>query len=172
MAKAKVTVKRTGGKKLEKFLREAGKGGVSGVKAGFFSDATYQDGTPVAAVAAWNEFGTKNVPERPFFRWAITEMEDGIANIIKAGIDPQRMVVDDHLADTVGAYAAGQVQESITSLREPPNAPSTVARKRKKLGGKKGVGGGENPLIDTGFMRDSVGWSVDGGPTQYQEVEQ
>ena len=161
MAKVKVTVKRTGGKKLQRLLREAGKGGVSGVAVGFFSDAKYQDGTPVAAVAAWNEFGTKNIPERPFFRQAIAGMEDGIANIIKARIDPRRMVVDEQLADRVGLYAAAQVQESITSLREPPNAPSTIARKRKKLGGKKGVGGGENPLIDTGFMHDSVTWQVE-----------
>ena len=161
MAKVKVTVKRTGGKKLERFLREAGKGGVSGVKVGFFSDAKYQDGTPVAAVAAWNEFGTKNIPERPFFRQAIAGMEDGIANIIKARIDPKKGIVDERLADVIGAYAAVQVQESITSLREPPNAPSTIARKRKKLGGKKGVGGGENPLIDTGFMHDSVTWQVE-----------
>ena len=172
MAKAKVTVKRTGGRKLEKFLKEAGRGGVSGVAVGFFSDARYDDqkGTPVAAVAAWNEFGTKNIPERPFFRQAIAAMEDGIANIVKAGIDPQRMVVDDRLADTVGAYAAGQVQESITNLRDPSSADSTVATKRKKLHGKKGAKAisPSNPLIDTGFMRDSVGWSVDGGPTQYQ----
>ena len=161
MAKVKVTVKRTGGKKLQRLLREAGKGGVSGVKVGFFSDAKYQDGTPVAAVAAWNEFGTKNITERPFFRNALAEMEDGIANIIKAGIDPKKMVVDEQLADRVGLYAAAQVQESITALRDPPNAPETIARKRKKLHGKKGVGGGENPLIDTGFMHDSVTWQVE-----------
>ena len=161
MANIKVSVKRTGGKKLQRLLREAGKGGVSGVKVGFFSTAKYQDGTPVAAVAAWNEFGTKTIPERPFFRNALAEMEDGIANIIKAGIDPKKMVVDDRLAGRVGEYVAGQVQESITALKDPPNAPETVARKRKKLHGKKGVGGGENPLIDTGFMHDSVTWQVE-----------
>ena len=74
MAKVKVTVKRTGGKKLQRLLREAGKGGVSGVKVGFFSTAKYEDGTPVAAVAAWNEFGTKTIPERPFFRRALAEV--------------------------------------------------------------------------------------------------
>ena len=161
MAKVKVTVKRTGGKKLQRLLREAGKGGVSGVKVGFFSTARYEDGTPVAAVAAWNEFGTKTIPERPFFRNALAEMEDGIANIIKAGIDTKKMVVDDRLAGRVGEYVAGQVQESITALKDPPNAPETVARKRKKLHGKKGVGGGEDPLIDTGFMHDSVTWQVE-----------
>ena len=161
MANIKVSVKRTGGKKLQRLLREAGKGGVSGVKVGFFSTAKYQDGTPVAAVAAWNEFGTKNIPERPFFRNSLAGMEDGVTNIIKAGIDTKKMVVDEQLADRVGLYAASQVQESITALKDPPNAPSTIARKRKKLGGKKGVGGGENPLIDTGFMHDSVTWQVE-----------
>ena len=161
MAKVKVTVNRTGGKKLQRLLREAGKGGVSGVKVGFFSTARYQDGTPVAAVAAWNEFGTKNITERPFFRRALAEVEDGVSNIIKAGIDTKKMVVDDRLAGRVGEYVAGQVQESITALKDPPNAPETVARKRKKLHGKKGVGGGENPLIDTGFMHDSVTWQVE-----------
>ena len=161
MAKVKVTVKRTGGKKLQRLLREAGKGGVSGVKVGFFSTAKYEDGTPVAAVAAWNEFGTKTIPERPFFRRALAEVEDGVTNIIKAGIDTKKMVVDDRLAGRVGEYVAGQVQESITALKDPPNAPETVARKRKKLHGKKGVGGGENPLIDTGFMHDSVTWQVE-----------
>ena len=161
MATLRVTTQRRGGKKLQRLLREAGKGGVSGVKVGFFSTARYEDGTPVAAVAAWNEFGTKTIPERPFFRQAIAGMEDGIANIIKAGIATEKMVVDDRLAGRVGEYVAGQVQESITALKDPPNAPETVARKRKKLHGKKGVGGGENPLIDTGFMHDSVTWQVE-----------
>ena len=69
MARVSVKVQRRGGKKLQRLLREAGKGGVSGVKGGFFSTAKYDDkrGTPVAAVAAWNEFGTETIPERPFF---------------------------------------------------------------------------------------------------------
>ena len=191
MARVSVKVQRRGGKKLQRLLREAGKGGVSGVKVGFFSTARYEDGTPVAAVAAWNEFGTgphtiaakpgkvlaftgsggetvfvrqvnhPGIPERPFFRQAIAGMEDGIANIIKAGIDPQRMVVDEQLADRVGLYAAGQVQESIVALKDPPNSPATIAQKRKKLHGKKGTGGGETPLIDTGAMLDAVAWEVE-----------
>ena len=170
MANLNVKVTKRGGDKLRRFLREAGKGGVKGIKVGFFSEAKYQDGTPVAAVAAWNEFGTKTIPERPFFRRAVADMEDGVTKILKANIDPEKMVVDRHLADTVGAYAAGQVQESITSLREPPNAPSTIARKRKKLHGKKGTGG-ENPLIDTGFMGSAVGWSVDNGSVNHPRAE-
>ena len=191
MARVSVKVQRRGGKKLQRLLREAGKGGVSGVKVGFFSTAKYQDGTPVAAVAAWNEFGTgphtiaakpgkvlaftgsggetvfvrqvnhPGVPERPFFRNALAESERGVSNILAKGIDTKKMVVDEHLAGRVGAYVQGKIQDSIVALNDPPNSPATIAQKRKKLHGKKGTGGGETPLIDTGFMRDSVTWQVE-----------
>ena len=144
----------TGGDKLRRILRDAGKGGVNNVEVGFFESARYPNGTPVAAVAAWNEFGTKrdgeqHVPERPFFRQAIAEMKDGLVNILKAGIDPKEGVVDRQLANRLGAYAQGQVQKSITKLDAPPNAPATVAAK-----------GSSNPLIDEGTMRQAVTWKV------------
>ena len=112
MAKVTVKVQQRGGKKLRRLLREAGKGGVSGVKVGFFSTAKYQDGTPVAAVAAWNEFGTKTIPERPFFRNALAESERGVSRISsQAGIDTEKMVVDEQLAGRVGwaHMSAGQI---------------------------------------------------------------
>ena len=176
MAKVTVKVQQRGGEKLRRLLREAAKRRDTTVEVGFFSTAKYDDkrGTPVAAVAAWNEFGTETIPERPFFRRALAEVEDGVTKIVKAGIDTEKMVVDDRLAGRVGAYVAGQIQESITALKYPPNAPETVARKRKKLHGKKPKGpskGVENPLIDTGHMRNSVGWSVDGGAVQYPKTQ-
>ena len=150
MARVTVKVQRRGGQRLKRLLREAGKGGVSGVQVGFFSTARYEDGTPVAAVAAWNEFGTETIPERPFFRRAIAEAEDGIAKVIRRGIDTEKMVVDERLAGRVGAHVQGEIQESITSLREPPNAPETIKRK-----------GSSNPLVDTGHMLQSVTFVVD-----------
>jgi len=36
------------------------------VRVGIFESAKYEDGTPVAAVAFWNEYGTANIPPRPF----------------------------------------------------------------------------------------------------------
>ncbi len=158
MARVSVKVQRRGGKKLGRLLREASKRRDTTVEVGFFSEARYQDGTPVAAVAAWNEFGTETIPERRFFRRALAEVEDGVTNIVKAGIDTEKMVVDDRLADRVGAYVAGQVMESITALRTPKNAPVTARHK-----------GSTNPLIDTGMMRASVGWRVDKGAAEYPE---
>ena len=162
MAKVTVKVQQRGGEKLRRLLREAAKRRDTTVEVGFFSTAKYDDkkGTPVAAVAAWNEFGTEDIPERPFFRRALAEVEDGVTKIVKAGIDTEKMVVDDRLAGRVGAYVAGQVQESITALKEPPNAPGTVRQK-----------GSNNPLLDTVHMRNSVGWSVDGGAVQYTKTQ-
>ena len=161
MAKVTVKVQQRGGKKIQRLLREAGKGGVSGVKVGFFSTARYEDGTPVAAVAAWNEFGTETIPERPFFRNALAESERGVSNILAKGIDTEKMVVDEQLAGRVGEYVQGKIQDSIVALNDPPNSPATIAQKRKKLHGKKGTGGGETPLIDTGVMLHAVAWEVE-----------
>ena len=150
MARVSVKVQQRGGEKLQRLLREAGKGGVSGVKVGFFSTAKYQDGTPVAAVAAWNEFGTETIPERPFFRNALAESERGVSNILAKGIDTKKMVVDEQLAGRVGEYVQGKIRDSITALKEPPNAPETVRRK-----------GSSDPLMDTGTLRNSVAWEVE-----------
>lgn len=37
------------------------------VRVGVLESATYPDGTPVAMVAFWNEYGTKTSPVRAFF---------------------------------------------------------------------------------------------------------
>jgi hypothetical protein len=60
-------------KKLEEIAKRMGGGEVA---VGFMEGATYPDGTPVAAVAFWNEFGKGVQSEegnyfqmpRPFFR--------------------------------------------------------------------------------------------------------
>jgi hypothetical protein len=50
-----------------------------------------------------------------------------------------------HELTAVGEFIASDFRRKITTLRSPPNAPSTVAKK-----------GSSNPLIDTGAMRQSV----------------
>ncbi len=150
----KPTITTRGGDKLRRALREAGKGGVRGVNVGFYSTSRYEDGTPVALVAAVNEFGApdKGIPERPYFRKALADSgtKRGISNLVKNKIDAKRMVIELPLANDIGEFVGLQVQESIRSLRTPPNAPDTIARK-----------GSSNPLIDTGFMRQSVAHEVE-----------
>lgn len=139
-----------GGKKLEALLENAFKGHVKGVETGFYADATYDDGTPVAGVAAAHEFGDGNLPERPFFRLANEGIKGKAVGMLRAQIDPKVMAVDKTIAARLGAMHAGEVKRSITALKSPALDPSTIARK-----------GSSNPLIDTGVMRSSVTYKVD-----------
>ena len=144
-------VKVTGGKKLKAFVEKAKKAqGVRGVEVGFYSTSRYEDGTPVTNVAAWNEFGTENIPERPFFRNAIAQMEESIPKVIEQSVDPETMVIDTITAERVGLKAQSEIQTSITKLREPPNTRTTIARKQSS-----------NPLVDTSFMREQVTFKVE-----------
>ena len=155
----------TGGRKLAEFLRKA-KAAASkskGVDVGFFKTARYspvrqgvkggQARKPhfVATIAAFNEFGTPTIPERPFFRNAIAGSARVLNPIIKAGIDPKTMEFDERTAGHVGAVMQARIQNSIRDLKTPPNAPRTIRRKQS-----------DNPLVDEGFMRASVDYQVSG----------
>ena len=124
------------------------------LKVGFIDGATYPDGTPVAMVAAINEYGRpeNNQPPRPFFRNAIAEHEsewtDAIARGIRAGYPV------DQVLEVVGAQIQGDVQESIAQIITPPLAASTIAARKSK---------GNNstkPLVDTKVMIGDVNYEV------------
>ena len=51
----------------------------------------------------------------------------------------------------VGEVARADIIQSITDLKAPPNAESTIKQKKST-----------NPLIDTGLMRRSVTYKVKG----------
>ena len=140
----------TGGNKLNAFFRKAKAAKSHDVDIGFFESAKYPDGTPVAAVAAWNEFGTERIPERPFFRNAIRESKDELLQVLKGNVDPRTMNVDRRTAGLLGQTMVGIIQENITKLRTPPNRPATIAAK-----------GSSNPLIDEGIMKNSATYRVE-----------
>ncbi len=117
-----------------------------GYDVGFYATSKYQDGTAVTNVAADNEFGVANAPERPFFRNANKSVEPKLIRLIKKRLENNEPITRNTVG-LMGDVHKGEVQKSITDLKSPPNAPSTIAAK-----------GSSNPLIDTGFMRDSVAW--------------
>ena len=119
------------------------------LEIGFFETARYPNGTFVAQVAYFNEFGTLNIPMRPFFRNAINKNIKKWYATLQNGIN-QNATPSKALA-IVGEVARADIVESITSLREPPNAESTIKSKKST-----------NPLIDTGLMRRSVTYKVKG----------
>ena len=146
----------TGGHNLKRITERALRAvGVRDIEVGFFETAKYEDGTPVAAVAAWNEFGTQrgddqHIPERPFFRQGLAEAEEKVAEHLAEHVDGETLRVTETLGDELGEIVAGEIVQRIVDLREPENAPSTKAAK-----------GSSNPLIDTGTMRTAVTYKVE-----------
>ena len=146
-----------GGANLAKYLADLKRNATSAqrVDIGFFRDATYTDGTPVATVAAVQEFGNDRVPARSFMRTTIAERSrqwpGAAAAVLRAtGCDARQAL------ETMGQVAAQEMQSKISEITEPPLAPSTV---RQRL--KKGSEVPDKPLIDTRTMINALRYQVD-----------
>jgi len=128
------------------------------VKVGVVGNAAKErddDGATVAEYASYNEFGTENIPERSFIRATIDERRNrlfGKALQLQSAVLAGKMSLDLAL-DQIGLLTQANIQQKIEKLRDPANAPSTVAAK-----------GSSNPLIDTGRLRQSISYEkVKGG---------
>lgn len=139
----------SGGDKLMQKLAEIAESmGGGSVSIGFYENATYPDGTPVAAVAFWNEYGGMDRPARPFFRGMIAR---------EAKTWPQKMARLAKSTDydgprvlgLMGEDIKGALVQSINDFETPGLAPSTIAAK-----------GFAKPLIDTGVMIRAVDYEV------------
>lgn len=144
---AKVRAKHHGRRvrQLEKFAK-TGKGAVKvGLPKGGANP--YPDGTSVIDVGVWNEFGTETIPERSFLRAGIREGAPAYRRLNRRNLIKMREgeKTSDQAMGELGLKAAGDVQEMVLDVKQPPNAPRTIARK-----------GSENPLIDTGHLRQSI----------------
>lgn len=117
------------------------------LKVGIFESAKYDDGTPVAQVAFWQEFGTAKIPMRPFFRNAIAKNARKWGNSVTTALigtnDSEKAL------KMLGEIMRGDIVLSLTNLNTPPNAPSTIKQK-----------GSSNPLIDTGLLKNSISWEL------------
>lgn len=119
------------------------------VRVGVLENATYPDGTPVAMVAFWNEYGTKTSPVRAFFRTTVSDQKKNwvlsVQNLMKMHDDPKKVM------GLIGEHMRGQIVQSINTWTDPPNAPYTVAMK-----------GFNKPLVDQGIMMRSISFEVGG----------
>jgi hypothetical protein len=116
-----------------------------------------QSGEPVegepmltmAELGSIHEFGTKDgdIPARPFMSTTFDDNKKNLNNFIAAltskvmqGNMPAKQAVA-----LLGEWYEAKIKSKINSIRFPPNAPTTIARK-----------GSSKPLIDTGQMRNSI----------------
>lgn len=153
-----MTVTIDGGSNLKSFLNQLKKQGAR-ADVGFFPEAKYIDGTQVAKVAIYQEFGTetkdkkKLIPARPFLLPTFNENKGKWKKILANEIKKQQIYIDVKKAlNVVGFVAKKDVQEKIDWwAREghPRNAESTQKKK-----------GFDSPLIQDGHMRESVNYKV------------
>ena len=130
----KLTLKQTGGDKLEAFLKQAqNPAKAPRIAAGYLPNARFSGGQPVAPVAAELEYGRSRPkqPARPFFRNALPAIAKAVRRITREQIDPQTLEVTPELADEVGAAAATAINRSAAKVPDPALAAGTIARKRR-----------------------------------------
>ena len=189
----------SGGDKLQRYLQEiaanlATLGTNPSVRIGFLEGSIYDDGTPVAQIAAINEFGATinrepssvtiyripksgggflrggkfvkrrlksavasthavgaysiTIPPRPFFRSMIKAKAPTWSDTIAAALRLSQYNAGKTLK-LMGELISAQLRQSIRDTNSPPNAPSTIARKKAA-----------KPLIDTGFMFKQVDYET------------
>jgi hypothetical protein len=101
----------------------------------------------LVTIAAANEYGTKRIPSRPFMRNAFDQNQGGLREIkLKAHSDllTGKRTTKKALA-LIGTWFEAKVKLSIKNMLSPPNAPSTIKRKKSS-----------HPLIDTGQLIQSI----------------
>jgi hypothetical protein len=134
---------------LKKSLKDGG------IKVGILLGTGTHPNSPdvlISEIAWWNEYGTSDgrIPARPFLRVAMRAnkakylaLEKKLIRAILSG-----QMTTDAAIGVLGLQAQTDVQDQITATKDPPNAPSTLAKKAPKT----------HPLIDSGQLRQHISW--------------
>lgn len=121
------------------------------VQVGFpEGSGAYEDGTTLAQVAAYNEYGGSDQPARPFMKQSFENHEDKLQKFCdQANQTINKGGTARSALEKLGVNIRGLVQEEIVSGGFDANAESTIRKK-----------GSAQPLIDTGYMRQSVNYEI------------
>jgi len=149
--------------KLQEMMSKAGEN--LQLRIGFLEGATYPDGTPVAQVAALNEYGhlhrapkaggpAARTVARPFFSQMLAEKSPDWARRLQA---LHRFNNGDMglVMKSLGESIAQDLQMAIVNFNDPPDKDVTIAQKGFK-------GGAQATLQNTKVMLNSVAYEVDG----------
>jgi hypothetical protein len=145
-------------------------------RVGWFPGAKYEDGTPVAYVAAIQEYGAGPIPPRPFFRTTAAGEQhawrqyaaQGAKAVLKGAVTARDVM------DGLGERAQEDVKETINQITTPPLSPVTLelramrhknpglkvtgktvgeaAWRVRQPGYKLAAGTPDKPLVDTKLM--------------------
>lgn len=142
------------------------------VRVGWFPGIRYDNGLSVAQVARWNEYGAIAggryvIPSRPFMRPVAHGKRTDIVNtgrvLFKQGL--RNGYTTEQIMGQWGEYILELIQQQIDATLLPKNSDVTL-----RGGWLRTASGvpfhvdkkrGTHPLINTGFMRDSIDYQVE-----------
>jgi hypothetical protein len=103
------------------------------LRVGFLENATYPNGTPVAMVAAIQNYGAPKVriPPRPFFSSMVAAKSPGWAAALEANLKAVDNDADQALR-RLGEGIRGQLQQAIIETDTPPLSPVTIMLRKMK----------------------------------------
>ena len=124
------------------------------VWVGFVDDKADKkvDGVEIGLYSLFQEYGTSDIPARPFFRTAINNNRKYIKEELKRLL--QKVALGEMKGEialkSIGLEVQGMIQDSIKNGGWTPNAESTIRA-------KKGMG---QELIETGSMLRAVSFEI------------
>ncbi|MDE9557320.1 hypothetical protein KKJ06_18320 [Xenorhabdus bovienii] len=147
-----------GGDKLKAALSNISRNLNIKVSAGVLAGATNEDtGEKIAPYAAANEFGTRNIPARPFMRSTIAnksgEWGQTIGTLLQGNAQDSDRV--ESAFNILGMTIVQDIKDTIEQGVSPPNHPTTVAAKARK-----GLAEPNKTLIDTGSMQRAIAHEI------------
>lgn len=164
----KVTDKDKGWRRLQALAKSLAADDVH-VRVGVLDDGRAgsedRDGITTGQLAVAMEFGTQNAPARSWigrtFDQKRGEVQADMQRLLGHLVDGKITV--DKALNVLGAKYSAAVKNTVTQGEQiqPPNAPSTLARKLAKT--REGAANGVRTLIDTGRMVGAVTWATFGG---------
>lgn len=144
MASKYVMDKDLGMKKIMQEFRNVKKAEMLvGIQEGSFNG----DGANIAEYGTYNEFGTDDIPSRPFMRTAFDENRPKYVRYMEKATAAIGEKTFASIVHTLGMEATKDIQSTITKRNFlPALSPYTVAQKK----------GSTKTLVDTGAMVNSI----------------
>lgn len=161
------------------------------IQAGWFENSRYDDGTPVAKIAAVQNYGAQiNVSEkmRAFLHYMGLHLKKTTGEIVIPprpfmdnakkriqGVEGKKIITQELLrvfegrqtmkqaANRLGLWAQKVIQEEIAKINTPPLSGATIEMRENQYDSKSknGIKGGSKPLNSSGIMFSTVSYKAE-----------
>ncbi|HFF9119475.1 TPA: hypothetical protein ACGFAU_004512 [Yersinia enterocolitica] len=154
----------SGGDKLEAALAAISENIKLQMNVGILAGATNRDtGDPIAPYAAANEYGTLNIPARPFMRNTVAEKSGEwgrtLGGLVAGKAHDAGSI--EKAFNILGAVMVQDIRDSIEHSIPPPNTQSTINNKRRK-----GRASPDKTLVDSASMQGAVDFEIIAGASE------